>query len=443
MFRETGQPDINMTVEKERIRPLHTQKGDSALFPLKVIAFTHKSTPLKELNRFFLHEENRRERLNYLRLTTDISEILYIATCNRIEFVFCTEHPCDQQYLQRFFRNFRQDWNDEEIEFALRHGHVYEGEAALDHLLRVASSLDSLVVGEREIITQVRKSYDTCHADGLTGDLLRLVVKHTITTAKQVYTDTKIAANPVSIVSLAERKLRALHLPLNSRILIIGSGETNTNLCKYLAKQGHTRFILFNRTRENAEKLAQILVTEQVHAEAHALKELPLYRGGFDVLISCTGSAHAVVTPEIYEGLLNGETGKKVVVDLAVPADIHPLVSSRPDIHLIDISELKSIAEKNLVERQGEFRHAERIIDENILLFHELFRTRMLELKMKEVPHKVREIRDRAMKNVFAKDLESLDTHSREVLDKVIDYLENKYISVPMIMAKEILLDKR
>ena len=111
-------------------------------------------------------------------------------------------------FLKKFFSHFRRDWGSVEINFAIEKAQVFEGEHALRHLFKVASSLESLVVGEREIITQVRKSYEFCNLLGLTGDTIRLAIKQTIETAKQVYTDTDIAKNPVSIVSLAYRHVQ-------------------------------------------------------------------------------------------------------------------------------------------------------------------------------------------------------------------------------------------
>jgi glutamyl-tRNA reductase len=242
-----------------------------------------------------------------------------------------------------------------------------------------------LVVGEREIITQVRKSYDTCNAEGLTGDLLRLVVKSTITTAKKVYTETKIANNPVSVVSLAERKLREHNLKKDARFLIVGAGETNTNLIKYLVKQGFKDFAIFNRTIKNAEVLARQTASNEIVATFHSLEELHTYSRGFDVMITCTGSASPIVTTSVYESLLQGESKEKILIDLAVPADIHPEIIDNFAVSLIDINQLRAIAEKNMEERQSEFMSAEEIIDENIHEFRHLHRTRSLELKMKEV----------------------------------------------------------
>lgn len=433
--------DNTMTVKNANFGLLQSEKSGSALHLLKTIAFTHKSTPVKELHRFFLHEENKKERLAFIKFSTDIHEIFYLATCNRIEFVFTTHLALDSRFLTRFFQNFRQDWTEAEVEFAVKHAEIFEGEDALRHLYRVASSLDSLVVGEREIITQVRKAYDSCYADGLTGDLLRLVVKSTITTAKKVYTETKIANNPVSVVSLAERKLREMRPDTNARILLVGAGETNANVAKYLIKQGYHRFAIFNRTLENANALSKIISSDKVQTTVHPLNELQNYKNGFDILITCTGSAEAVISSEIYSSLLNSEKDEKLLVDLAIPSDLDADIQKKFPVKLIDISELKSVAESNLLERQSEFSAAAEIIDENINEFRHLHRTRTLELKMKEVPEKIREIKDKAMNDVFARELEEMDPKSRELLEKMMDYMERKCISVPMVMAKEIILE--
>lgn len=410
---------------------------------LKAIAFTHKVTPLGELNRFFLHEENRKERLEFLKYNCDINEILYIATCNRIEFVFSTIHACEHSFLRKFFRHFREDWSDEEVEFAIKHAEVFEGEEVLRHLFRVASSLDSMVVGEREIITQVRKSYDVCKNEGLCGDLIRLVIKSTINTAKQVYTETKIALNPVSVVSLAERELRARKLSRNSRIVMIGAGETNLNMSKYLVKQGYSNFAIFNRSKENATKLATILSTDKIDARPYSLNDLSMYDKGFDVLIVCTSSPERFITRQVYATLLNDEVNSpKVIIDLAIPSNISPDVFTHNHIDLIDISRLRNIAEKNMAERQKEFLAAEDVIEENINLFHQLNKTRKLELKMRDVPQKIRQIKDQAVNDIFADDISTMDENSREILSRVLNYMEKKCISIPMVMAKEIILEQ-
>ena len=131
---------------------------------LKVIAFTHKSIPLDELGRFFLNEENHDERLRQLKVAAGISELLYLSTCNRIEFIFTSSQPVDGKFFNKFLTGFSNEWSDGELNRAVKSALIYEGEDAVKHLMSVASSLDSMVVGEREIITQVRNAYDRCNA---------------------------------------------------------------------------------------------------------------------------------------------------------------------------------------------------------------------------------------------------------------------------------------
>jgi len=418
-------------------------KFEPSMQDLKVIAFTHKKTPLGELSRYFLHEENKIERLSVLKFGLDLDEICYIATCNRMEFILATGQSLNHNFLTRFFKNFRDDWTADEIQYAIAHCETFEGEEALEHMFKVASSLDSMVIGEREIITQVRKAYDECHEASLTGDLIRLVIKSTITTAKQVYTETHIATNPVSVVSLAYRRLRDLRIAPGARILMIGAGETNSSFSKYLVKYGFNNIIVYNRTLAHAEKLVAQLSDHPGQFTAASLEELSAYRGGFDVIVSCTGSAEPVVTPELYRSLLNGDASRKVVIDLAVPADVDAGVIHEHNIHLINIDELKGVAEKNLAERKEELAAAEHIVRINMAGFRDLHRTRRIELAMKDVPEKIREIKQKAVTSVFAKEIEQLDSQSRDVLDKVLTYMEKKCISIPMVMAKEIILESR
>ena len=194
-------------------------------------------------------------------------------------------------------------------------------------------------------------------------------------------------------------------------------------------------------TSPQAQVLCKMIATAKISATALPLSELKNFTGGFDILVTCTGSADKLITTDVYEHLLNGENGSKIVVDLSVPSNIEQAVLDRTDVRLIEIADLKSIAENNLIERQKEFIAAEKIIDENVVAFHQLHRTRSLELKMKDVPEKIREIKDKAVNEIFSNEINSMDENSKEVLRKVLDYMEKKYISVPMVMAKEIILD--
>ena len=139
--------------------------------------------------------------------------------------------------------------------------------------------------------------------------------------------------------------------------------------------------------------------------------------------------------------MLNGETDKKTIVDLAIPNDTAPEVLTQFPVNFIEVHSLNEVAKNNLQERYQELVHAEKIIDQNIAEFVPLMKQRRIEVAMREVPEKIKEIRHNALNTVFADEVQNLDQQSREVLEKVINYMEKKYISVPMVMAKEILIN--
>jgi glutamyl-tRNA reductase len=158
------------------------------------------------------------------------------------------------------------------------------------------------------------------------------------------------------------------------------------------------------------------------------------------VLITCTSAAEAIITDKTYSQLLNGDAAKKVVIDLAIPADVDAGVIEKYSLRYIGVNELREEAERNLGFRQSELTSAEDIIAEGLKEFSAQVRIRELELKMREVPQKIREIKSTALNEIFAGDIELLDEQSKQVLGRVLDYMEKKYISVPMVMAKEIIL---
>ncbi len=402
---------------------------------IKIIAFTYKITDLNEIGKLHIEESALESRLHFLKQNSGLDELLYLSTCNRVEFIISNKESINKTFLTKFFTAFNPSWAPSEINWAIENAQVFEDDAAFRHLFNVASSIDSLVVGEREIITQVRNSYEKCSALNLTGDLIRLAIKRTIETAKDVYTHTNIARNPVSVVSLAYRKLRELNIKSDARFLIIGSGVTNTTMAKYLKKHEFTNFTIFNRTLANAEKLA-----EELNGKSYLLSELINYKEGFDIIVTCTGSSEIIVTPEIYKSLIGDDKSKKVVIDLAIPNDLDAEILNNYDVNLIAINHLQEVAKENLLAREQEMQACNIIIERNIIEFKLILKTRKVELAMSQVPKKMKEIRETA-NEVFAKELLSLDSQSKEVLDKILSYMEKKYISVPMKMAKEILIE--
>jgi len=402
---------------------------------LKVLAFTHKHVELKDLGNLVICNEELESRLMNLKHNMDIPEVFYIGTCNRVEFVFYGAHDLTNEFIAQFMEKLNFCVPQERLQCYLGQVNKYEGMDALNHLLRMSCSLESLVVGEKEILAQVRRAYERCREAGFTGDFLRMLMDRLVKTAKEVYTHTKISRNPISVVSLAYRKLKEIKSVENPRILIIGSGETNQNLAKYFQKKQSSNFVIFNRTVENAQKLAT-----ELNAEAYPLSELINYKGGFDILITCTGATTAIIDNTLYQSLLNGEMDKKIIIDLAIPNDIDAEVLANNAVHYIEVSSLQAIANKNIEERYSELSNAEKIISDNIQEFLPIIKQRRVEVAMRQVPQKIKEIKSVALNEVFASEVQALDPEARDVLEKIINYMDKKYIKVPMVMAKEILV---
>lgn len=404
---------------------------------IHILAFTHRQLEVSQIGLLHIEPDNQKVRLNTLKTESGLDELMFLSTCNRVEYVFKTNQEVDEEFITRFLQALYPHFSSETVELFATSYEYYQDINAVKHLLKVASSVDSMVIGEREIITQVRKAFQDGHQFGVTGDSIRLLIRFTIETAKRIYTETNIAERPVSVVSLAYHTLKSKNIPLDARVLIIGAGITNTNMLRFIKKHGFKDFAVFNRTFEKAELLAK-----EVKGKAYPLSDIANYKKGFDVVITCTGSEEAILTPSIYQSLLNGDQEPKTVIDLAIPHDLHPEVVQQFAVDHISIDHLQVISRKNLKERTKEIIHVDHIIAESVLKFRSLLKEREVEVAMKAVPEKVKEIKTTALQHVFLKELGELDDKSKETLEKIIDYLEKKYISVPMKMAKEILLEK-
>ena len=164
---------------------------------------------------------------------------------------------------------------------------------------------------------------------------------------------------------------------------------------------------------------------------------------GFDIIITCTGSENHILTEEIYTSLLQGETDRKAVIDIAIPQDLSPSIIQKHNVTHISVEVLQKISNENLKLRATEIQHVEEILSEALYEFKHINQTRTVELAMREVPQKVKEIKQFAMTEVFKNELNEMDDNSREVLEKIVGYMEKKYMSMPMLMAKEILLKKQ
>lgn len=401
---------------------------------LHTIAFTHRNMEVSEIGKLHIDSDSVKSRFELVKSEMNIDEIMFLSTCNRVEFFIVINDPITPRFINQFFTTLYPSFSEISIQYYAENAVVYSKLEVVNHALRLASSIDSLVIGEREIITQVREAFENSRAMGLSGDTLRILFRHTIETAKRVYTETKISQKPVSIVSIAYQKLIGMDVSKEVRVLAVGAGVTNTAMLRFLKKHGMSKFVIFNRTVEKARALA-----EELGGKAFPLSDLPTYTGGFDLLVTCTGAEQTIIDSSLYQHLLQGDTSSKITIDLSLPSDISQQVHEEFLTKSISIDVLQRISDSHLKDRSEEIIHVESIINEAINEFRKIAKMRAIEIAMRPVPQMVKDIRSTAFNEVFKEDLKQLDPSSMEVLEKVVGYMEKKYMSMPMIMAKEIM----
>jgi len=401
----------------------------------KILTITHKNVPLKALSRFIVPSVDEAElevKLNGLKTRFGIKEMMYLATCNRVMYFFYEEKNIEPNFVTDFLAQANSDFLPNLIDNFESAITLLEGRDALEHLLEVAASIDSMVVGEREILRQLRTAFEKSKGWNLTDDHIRMAMKLSVETAKKVYSKTRIGEKPISVVSLAIQKLLQSQFPKEGKLLLIGAGQTNLLVTKFLKKHQFQNVTVFNRSIAKAKSLANM-----VKGEAFTLEDLKTYQSGFDGIIICTGSITALLNDKLYAQLLQGDESKKLIIDLAIPNNVEKSVVENFNVNYIEIENLKNLAKENMAFRQNEISKAKVIITERLAEFHKTHQQRQIEKAMRHVPQQIKAVKTHAMNEVFKKDLEKLDDDALEVLERMMEYMERRCISIPMKAAKD------
>jgi len=402
----------------------------------KILTVTHHTTNLKEIGKYMISDTSEnaglQSKLEALKEQFGIDELMYLSTCNRVMYFFYSTQSLSNSFVQNFFQSVNPGLNTTDILALDQTVHTYHGEEAMQHLFEVAASVNSMVIGEREILRQLREAYKQSNEWKLTGDNIRLAMKTTVESAKEVYNRTRIGEKPVSVVSLAIQQLLKTNLSRTARLLIVGAGQTNLLVTKFLKKHEFSNIVVFNRTLERAQQLANI-----VKGSAQTLADLPNYKEGFDAMIICTGATEAIVDIDLYEKILNGNSDEKIIIDLSVPNNIAADVVEKFNINYIEIEDLRALAAENMAFRKQEISHVKELLTVRIDQFKKLHQERIIERALSDIPVKIKAIKQKAMNEIFHKELETLDDPTKDLVEKMLTYMEKQCISVPMKAAKE------
>ena len=300
--------------------------------------------------------------LKDLRDQPGVVEAAMLSTCNRTELYCLVENSTLD--LPAWLAE-RQKMKPAEVREVL---YQHQGQEALRHMMRVAGGLDSLVLGEPQVLGQMRDAYARAHELGTLGNQLGRYFQQIFSVAKRIRTETEIGANPVSVAYAAVSFARHIFSDLSkSRALLIGAGEMITLVARHLHDQGVAEIVIANRSLARGQVLA-----EQVNGRAISLEEIPQALERADILISCTASPLPILGKGMVElALKKRRHAPMFMVDIAVPRDIEPQVGDLNDVYLYTVDDLHEAIEENVRQRQDAARQAEKLIDE-ALRRHEL-----------------------------------------------------------------------
>lgn len=314
------------------------------------VGLSHHTANIETRERFFGHAEIDR----VLREEAGCAEALFLSTCNRVEVYAAAPEPVPTERIARCL--LASDVSlGEELDFFYRH----EALLCVQHLFRVASGLDSMVIGETEILGQAKKAYAAARESGAAGPFLHRLFQRAFRVAKQVRSCTEITRGAVSVGSVAVDLAEQIFGHFESRkVLLLGAGEASERTARALIKRGVRDIRVSNRSGERAEALAAL-----VGGRAIPMSEWPAQCREVDILISSTAATTPIVTPENLGPLLHDRRDRPLfIIDIAVPRDVAPEVNEMEGVFLYDIDSLQSIANQSLALRRQQIAAGEEII---------------------------------------------------------------------------------
>lgn len=395
-----------------------------------VVGLNHRTVPLSLLERVTIDETRLPKVLHDLLTHDHVSEAVVLSTCNRTEVYVVAEkfHPAFGD-LRQFFSTLAFVPPEELAD----HLYVHDADAAASHLFRVASGIDSAVVGEAEILGQVRSAWDVAQVEGTAGSQLNLLFRHAIEVGKRARTETAIGRHIASVstaaVAMAEQRLGEL---AGRAILVMGAGDMGEGMVRALASKGVTDIRIANRTWENAADLA-----ERVGGRAIHLDELEGSLAEVDLLLTGTGATSMIIEHSDIARVVTARAGRELlIVDVAVPRDVDPSVAELAGVTLLDMDDLRSFAEAGMAERRREVALVETMVAEEIDRFVSIRAAREVAPLVAALHEQADEVR-RAEIDRFRARLGELDERQLEVVEALTHGIVAKLLHQPTVRLKD------
>lgn len=389
------------------------------------IGLNHTTSPVQLRERLHFGEDQVRASLARLtcgKITSALSEVVILSTCNRIE-IYAASSAVAFDELEAFL----SDTRSVPIEEFRPHLYRFKDMDAVRHLYEVAAGLDSLVVGEPQILGQVTKALELGRGQNTAGRMINRLFQSAIHAGKRARTDTNISRNPASVSSLAASlSEHTVHKIAEAQVVIVGAGEMAELAVEALRKRGANRILVVSRTLERAQALVQ-----RWNAEATTFENINDALGRADVLISSTSAPHTIITQEIVKDAMALRTERPLVlIDIALPRDIDPDVAKLPHVRLYDMDTLNAQLEHSLAERLAEVPMVRSILDEEVSEFEEYMKSLEMIPIIADMRQQAEEIRQGLLKKNLSK-MPDLTDEERERIEAMTQALVKKILDAP------------
>jgi glutamyl-tRNA reductase len=395
-----------------------------------VVGLNHRTVPLEVLERMTVSDAHLPKALGDLRARENLSEAIVLSTCMRTEIyaVAARYHGAVQDV-----RNFLSELGFTAPEDFADHMYSFHDEAAVTHLFRVASGLDSAVLGEGEVLGQVRDAWEKARAEGAAGPVLSVLFRHAVEMGKRARAETGIARGTTSVsqaaVEMAARRLGSL---AGRSMLVLGAGDMGEGIAVALAGSASaSRILVANRTWTRAAAVAARIGGEAIDfgSLAGALEDV-------DVVLTTTGSPSVLLEASDVAGVMDCRERDLLIVDVAVPRDVDPAVGRLPGVTLLDMDDLRAFAEAGIASRRGEIVKVEALIAEEVQRYAD-------EASAREAAPLVAALRDRAEQirqaelTRLASKLDGLDERQRQAVEALTRGIVNKLLHEPTVRVKD------
>jgi glutamyl-tRNA reductase len=391
-----------------------------------VVGLSHRTAPVEVRERLAVAPDRLEEELREIAASGRLDEALLISTCNRVELYATSANPIAASRVAK-------DALARRLPEAAGVDVLYQerGVDVVRHIFRVASSLDSLVVGEPQILGQVKEAFDAAKGAGTMGTLLGRCFTQAFATAKRVRSETGIAEGTVSISSIASELAKKIFGNLEGRrTLLLGAGEMGEAAARSLRKTG-TNLHVMNRSEDRARALA-----EACGGRAVPYERLTMEVADADVVIASTASPKFILTPELMKSVIRTRRRRPLfVIDIAVPRDVDPRVGNMDNVFVYDVDDLQQVAEENLAARAQEVDLAERIVEEEVDAFSRWRRSLELAPTIVALRKQFGQIADEELKRALPR-LEGLSESDHAVLEAMGRSMVNKLLHQPMTQLK-------